>query len=274
MPPILDGYRLKGGDNRYRLGARGTAFTLIELLVVIAIIGVLASLMLPALSRAKARAKIVVCSSNLKQIGLSCRLYSDDHDEFPIFYDHSRVNEDRFWVRRLEPYLNAKWDNKIYRCPDAKETNSGGVVSGAVIVPLKGSYDMNARGTGGVESEPPLGLLAGDGARAFGVRGVREEEIASPSQMLAFGDRVLSDSFLIMSYFDAVRYLRPPSARAGLLAQERARLRHGGAYCVVYVDGHAAPLQPRQLFSEDSTVLAQWNRDSLPHAELLPAVAP
>jgi prepilin-type N-terminal cleavage/methylation domain-containing protein/prepilin-type processing-associated H-X9-DG protein len=89
------------------------AFTLIELLVVVAIIAILASLLLPALASAKAKASATACLSNLRQLGIGCALYADDNRDTLPQSAHQRAS----WIGTLATYGLTN----IYRCP--RDTN-------------------------------------------------------------------------------------------------------------------------------------------------------
>lgn len=76
-------------------------FTLIELLVVISIIAILSALLLPSLSSARSLARLTACSSNMKQLGTACMMYtSDSQDYFPS----------RFWLRETAVYISPSID--------------------------------------------------------------------------------------------------------------------------------------------------------------------
>lgn len=110
----------------YKTGTRH-AFTLIELLVVIAIIGILTSLLLPALASSKEKAKGIACLNNLKQLGVAVRMYSDENEgKLPLAETLPTMPSTPPLPRicdLLAPQLSYQTNampqqNTVFRCPD------------------------------------------------------------------------------------------------------------------------------------------------------------
>ena len=99
-------------------------FTLIELLVVVAIIGVLASLLLPVLGKARKKAQSSVCKNKVKQISIAAFMYSEDSDDYAPLTENFNP-----WARKLStegylPLLDISDSNGVYRCPNGAEMDN------------------------------------------------------------------------------------------------------------------------------------------------------
>jgi len=281
--------------NRFGPATRFTgnpAFTLIELLVVIAVIAMLAALLLPALTRAKQKAYMTVCRSNLRQFSLAMHGYRSDYQAYP-----PDVGEGIF------PYLGVKVvlvDDPVmgpgetsgvgvYDCPDYVR------LPGARPDPTYGftSYGYNKNGVAvyfNVEGVPEFsGLGLGGHARTIPSDqvlppppAVGEAEVLRPADMFAFGDSVLTwvsgeRKNSILGYSGLwLANIRPGNSRGGTLGGTEMLLgdgvyqrRHNLRFNVLCCDGHVETLKIKNLFSLRPDVLARWNNDNQPHPELV-----
>jgi prepilin-type N-terminal cleavage/methylation domain-containing protein/prepilin-type processing-associated H-X9-DG protein len=240
------------------------AFTLIELLFVVAIIGLLAGLLLPALSQGKAQARSVACKSKLRQLGLALHMYSSDNSHCPFLFftadDDPLETKAVYWWSFLRQYHGLEWTNSAYHCPEYNAVI--GIPRNRENWRLRGSYSYNGWGV-----LPTWDSRLGLGSEHTLSRpkpAVREADVVAPSGMYAIADARILEEQAAASFGGAPvmwnerGYYEAPGSGLG---------RHAKGYNIVFCDGHVELVKRRDLTNAVRTA-PFFNIDHEPHSEV------